>query len=76
MVEQIIELLFMRSEKGIQELDAKYGRLLYKLSYNIVNNIQDASNGYPVKELTEINSTVPVGQYTGIYESLPQTVMF
>lgn len=40
--EKIIELFFARSEQGIQELDAKYGKVFHKLSYNIVNNMQDA----------------------------------
>ncbi|MCH5353671.1 MAG: sigma-70 family RNA polymerase sigma factor [Acutalibacter sp.] len=39
---QIIELLFERSEKGLVELDVKYGKLCHKLSYNILNNRQDA----------------------------------
>ena len=40
--EQIIELFFERSEKGIRELDTKYGKVFHKISYNIVNNVQDA----------------------------------
>lgn len=40
--EEIIELFFQRSEQGIRELDIKYGKFFHKLSYNIVNNIQDA----------------------------------
>ena len=36
--EKIIELFFRRSEQAIEELDSKYGRVFYKLSYNIVNN--------------------------------------
>lgn len=39
---EIIELFFGRSERAIQELDMKYGKVCHKLSYNIVNNIQDA----------------------------------
>ena len=39
---KIIELFFERSEQAIQELDIKYGRLCYGLSYNIVNNRPDA----------------------------------
>lgn len=38
----IIELLFARSEQGIRELDAKYGGTCRRLSYNIVNDWQDA----------------------------------
>ena len=37
----IIELLFDRSEKGLAELDVKYGKLCHKLSRNILNNRQD-----------------------------------
>lgn len=40
--EKIIELFFQRSEQAIHELDIKYGKLCYKLSYNIVNNGEDA----------------------------------
>ena len=40
--EKIIALLFARSEQGISELDRKYGKLCHKLSYNIVNSVQDA----------------------------------
>ena len=40
--ERIVELFFERSEQAIQELDIKYGKVCHKLSYNIVNNRQDA----------------------------------
>ena len=40
--EKIIELFFARSEQGIRELDGKYGKACSRLSYNIVNNTQDA----------------------------------
>ena len=40
--EKIIDLFFNRSEKAIQELDIKYGKVCHKLSYNILNNTQDA----------------------------------
>lgn len=40
--EEIIEMFFERSEQGIRELDIKYGKVCRKLSYNIVNNRQDA----------------------------------
>ena len=40
--EKIIELFFERSEQGIRELDIKYGKVCHKLSYNILNNKQDA----------------------------------
>ena len=40
--EKIIEMFFERSEQGIRELDNKYGAVCHNLSYNIVNNRQDA----------------------------------
>lgn len=40
--ERIIELFFERSEQAIKELDGKYGRTCHKVSYNILNNRQDA----------------------------------
>lgn len=40
--ETIIEMFFERSEQGIRELDTKYGKFLRKISYNILNNLQDA----------------------------------
>ncbi len=39
---EIIEMFFERSEQGIRELDTKYGKFLRKISYNILNNQQDA----------------------------------
>lgn len=39
---RIIEMFFGRSEQAIRELDNKYGKICYKLSYNIVNDRQDA----------------------------------
>mgnify|MGYP004497381725 CR=1 FL=1 len=40
--EKIVELFFERSEQAIQELDNKFGKVCHRLSYNIVNNRQDA----------------------------------
>lgn len=40
--ERIIELFFERSEEAIHELGNKYGKFCHRLSYNIVNNRQDA----------------------------------
>ena len=40
--EKIIELFFERSEQAIRNLDSKYGKVCHALSYNIVNNRQDA----------------------------------
>ena len=40
--EKIIELFFARSETAIRELDSKYGKVCYSISYNILNNNLDA----------------------------------
>ena len=40
--EEIIELLFARSEQGIEELDKKYGTLCHGIARNIIGNEQDA----------------------------------
>lgn len=40
--ETIIELFFERSEQAIRELDMKYGEFVHNLSYNLVNDKQDA----------------------------------
>ena len=39
---KIIELFFARSERAIQELDRKFGKICHKLSYNILNCWDDA----------------------------------
>ncbi len=39
---KIIDLFFERNEQAIPELDLKYGKICYTLSYNILNNRQDA----------------------------------
>ncbi len=39
---KIIELFFNRDEQGIHELDSKYGMLFHKLSYNILQDREDA----------------------------------
>ena len=39
---RIIELFFDRSEKALEELDIKYGKLCHTLSLNILNSRQDA----------------------------------
>lgn len=40
--EEIIALFFARSEQGIRELDAKYGRFCRRLSYNMLGDARDA----------------------------------
>ena len=39
---KIVDLFVERSERAIQELDNKYGKICNKLSYNILNDRQDA----------------------------------
>ncbi len=56
--EKIIELFFERSEQAIRELDIKYGKVCHKLSYNIVNNRQDAEE--------YVN-----GAYLGVWNAIP-----
>ncbi len=38
--EQIIDLFFARSEQGIRELDAKYGKFCRRLAYNMLGDAQ------------------------------------
>lgn len=40
---KIIELFFARSEQAISELSAKYGKLIFSISHNILKNKEDAS---------------------------------
>lgn len=40
--EKIIEMFFERSEQAVRELDNKYGKICHHLSFNILNNRQDA----------------------------------
>lgn len=40
--DRIIELFFERSEQGIMEMASKYGKLLFSISNNILNNKEDA----------------------------------
>ncbi len=40
--DKIIALFYERSERAIQELEIKYGKVCFKVSNNIVNNRQDA----------------------------------
>lgn len=39
---KIIELFFQRDQQAIRELNMKYGKVCHSLSFNIVNNRQDA----------------------------------
>lgn len=58
--DRIIELFFARSERAIQELDTKYGRICKKLSLNIVNNRQDAEECVNDAYLGAWNAIPPV----------------
>ena len=58
--EKIIEMLFVRSEQGIRELDVKYGKICHNLSYNIVNSRQDAEEC--------VNDA-----YLGVWNTIPPT---
>ena len=40
--ERIIELFFERSERAIEALDLKYGRLCHNIAYNILCSLRDA----------------------------------
>ena len=58
--EKIIEMFFERSEQGIRELDIKYGKICRSLSYNIVNNRQDAEECVNDAYLGAWNAIPPV----------------
>ena len=58
--EKIVDLFFQRSEQGIRELDNKYGEICKKLSYNIVNNRQDAEECVNDAYLGAWNAIPPV----------------
>ena len=58
--EKIIELFFERSEQGIKALDDKYGVICHNLSYNIVNDRQDAEECVNDAYLGAWNAIPPV----------------
>ncbi len=57
---EIIDLFFKRSQNAISALEEKYGRLLFQVSYNILNNPEDASEC--------VNDT-----YLGVWNTIPPT---
>lgn len=57
---KIVELYFNRDEKAIIETDAKYGKLLFKIAYNILGNKSDCEEC-----LNDI--------YLGIWNAIPPT---
>jgi len=56
----IIELYFARDERAIKETDAKYGKLCYRIAYNILNNYEDSEEC--------VNDT-----YLGVWNAIPPT---
>ena len=58
--EKIIEMFFEQSEQAIRELDIKYGKICHNLSYNIVNNRQDAEECVNDAYLGAWNAIPPV----------------
>lgn len=55
---KIVDMLFERQEQAIEEVDKKYGRYCYVISYGILNSAEDA------KEC--VNDT-----YARVWESIP-----
>ncbi|MBO5357266.1 MAG: sigma-70 family RNA polymerase sigma factor [Clostridia bacterium] len=58
--EQIIELYWNRDENAIKETDSKYGKLLFRIAYNILNDICDSEECQ--------NDT-----YLGVWNAIPPT---
>lgn len=58
--EKIVELFFQRSEQAIAEVDIKYGKICRKLSFNILNDQQDAEEC--------VNDA-----YLGVWNAIPPT---
>ena len=56
--ERIIELFFARSERGIEELDTKYGATCHRIAQNILGNKEDAEEC--------VNDA-----YLGVWNSIP-----
>ena len=56
---QIIELYFRRSERAISETAARYGRLFFQISYNILHNHEDAEECVNDTYLTAWNKIPP-----------------
>ena len=56
---KIIELFFQRNEQAVKETDAAYGRKLYVLSNNILNNREDAEESVSDTYMETWNSIPP-----------------
>ena len=57
---KIIELYFARDEQAITQTDLKYGKLCYKIAYNILRNNEDSEEC--------VNDT-----YIGTWNAIPPT---
>ncbi len=57
---KIIELYFERNEQAIKETDVKYGKLCYRIAYNILSNREDSEEC--------VNDT-----YMGAWNAIPPT---
>ena len=57
---KIVELYFERDEQAIKETDAKYGKLCYRIAYNILNNLEDSEEC--------VSDT-----YVGVWNAIPPT---
>lgn len=55
---EIIDLFWERSQKGIEEIASQYGKLLYKVAFQIVNNNEDTYEC--------VNDT-----YMGLWDTIP-----
>ena len=56
---KIIELFFQRNEQAVKETDTAYGRKLYVLSNNILNNREDAEESVSDTYMETWNSIPP-----------------
>ena len=56
---KIIELFFQRNEQAVKETDTAYGRKLYVLSNNILNNREDAEESVSDTYMEAWNSIPP-----------------
>ena len=62
----IINLYFERDERAIKETDIKYGRLCYRIAYNVLNNREDSE---------ECVSDTYIGTWNAIPPTRPKNLM-
>ena len=67
--EKIIQMFFQRNEQAVVETDRAYGRKLYVLSNNILNNREDAEESVSDTYM-ETWKTIPPKQPTYFYAFL------